>query len=964
MNQDIQYTGFSAVPSDYACADGQLAASFNLVSEDGALQPVLPPASLFALGEGQTVVFIHKTASYTHYIGVATDDSKAEDEVFYIDSTDGTHATRSIGAVLGVDHFNAVGNTLLCFTQSGIYYFLWKDGQYVYLGDHLPNVQMSFGLVGHPRLFSISDDSEDTFSVKFTASDDYYMDQFNVGSIGSYSITASGTYGTFDEDDQSTVTSIIMAKVNKFIAAETVNSGRFCFPFFVRFAMRLYDGSVVCHSAPVLMNPSTSAAPVVSFQKATFRSDHGVEFTGCDIMLVAADLNWRLVLGKDALADWTDIISSVDVFISKPIYTYDQSGKIKSFNDRDNYASKFIGRLYADNTTSDVTKPAEDKVLGKFASKEFLNWYAEYDYSQIYAIYFSDKRTYPSATFQLPEFTDNKVSESITDNAAFYKLCSIDFDDIVDAGATRHDIVIDDDYLQSLATREVMTDDYLSHDQLHADYSFVYNARLNLAGVSRKPFAGFYPQSLFAFCNTRFNFAISDAATYTLAITETGTPPSDWMAYTFIKENGETYVVASEFPSQFYLADWFSATSSTGAREKRSWGTWFFYPNTNAYRMVIHCANRYFAVDLKAHDFLNGAYCLLDYEQVRDGSSGVSLPAVAIGEYDKTYPISAPNKLYTSEVNNPFYFPVTGINTVGTGSIMGICAAAKALSQGQFGQFPLYAFSDDGVWALEVSSTGTYSAKQPITRDVCISSQGITQLDSAVLFPTKRGLMLVSGSNAICISDAINSEFPFDATALPGFTKMHDMMGHGAGDACLPTMPFTEFLASSRMIYDYTHQRVIVYAPGVSYAYVYSLRTQQWGMAYSDIASHLNSYPNAMAMTSQRELVDYSVTDADSVSCLYVTRPLKLGAPDVLKAVDNVIQRGFFRQGHIASALYGSRDLFHWHLVWSSRDHRLCGFSGAPYKYYRVAGVGTIADDENIHGASVQFTTRHTNHPR
>ena len=46
-----------------------------------------------------------------------------------------------------------------------------------------------------------------------------------------------------------------------------------------------------------------------------------------------------------------------------------------------------------------------------------------------------------------------------------------------------------------------------------------------------------------------------------------------------------------------------------------------------------------------------------------------------------------PNKIYTSEVNNPFYFPVLGINSVGTGKILGISSAAKALSEVSLGSF-------------------------------------------------------------------------------------------------------------------------------------------------------------------------------------------------------------------------------------------------------------------------------------
>ena len=57
-------------------------------------------------------------------------------------------------------------------------------------------------------------------------------------------------------------------------------------------------------------------------------------------------------------------------------------------------------------------------------------------------------------------------------------------------------------------------------------------------------------------------------------------------------------------------------------------------------------------------------------------------------------------------------------------------------------------------------------------------------------------------------------------------------------------------------------------------------------------------------------------------------------------------------------------DLINWHLVWSSKDHYLRGFRGSPYKYFRIAGVATLNADENIFGASVQFSPRQANQPR
>lgn len=954
MNQEIKYSGFSAVPSDYECSDGSLAVSINLLPEDGALKPILAPSEVMQLQDGEVVKFIHKTSSFTHYIVYSEKSGK-------IASIDKDTTERiEVGSLYSVSHFNAVGNTLLVFTSGSFYYYLWKSGKYVKLGDHIPDVEVSFGLVGHPRLFSLSDDSKSTFTI--------YFDGISEGAL----------YNEFTENNKTRITEQIMAKVNKFVAQETVNKGRFCFPFFVRYALRLYDGSLVYHSAPILMNPSTKAAPIVWWNRAKVKNSYTEAV--CDIMLMAASLDYKVVRNDDSydLNDWSDIIKSIDVFISKPIYTYDQEGKISSMSDVDNYNTKFIGRLYADNKDTVTSTKAEDKILGQFSSKEFLDYYCEWEYSKIYAMYYSSDRSYPSTAFHMPEFTEGKVSESIKNTSTFYKLCSLEIADAI-ADNKRKDIIVDDEYLQSLVTREVMTDDYLTHDQLHADYSFVYNSRLNLSGLKRKPFTGYLAQSMFAYCNGRYNWQPNGS---TLNISMAAFSTDDYSIMVYIKENGQEYAVASDerfygMGMQLFCSSEMVSTSGstqTTKKSKHSWGCYVFYPNPNAYKMVIfNFSAACYAIDLKQHEFLNGAFAVLDYELVRE-KNFTSLPSVYPSHEDNNFPIEIANKIYTSEVNNPFYFPVLGINTVGTGEIKGICSAAKALSEGQFGQFPLYAFTSEGVWALEVSSTGTYSAKQPITRDVCINPDGITQLDSAVLFPTDRGIMLISGSQTHCISEAINSEYPFDALRLPGFDKLHTMLGHEpATDKCLPTLSFTKFLKQCRMLYDYVHQRVIVYAPGITYAYVFSLKTNQWGMMFSNIVSHLNSYPDALAMDTKNAVLNFSVpitnTDksipiTDTVKSLYVTRPLKLEAANVLKTVASVIQRGLFRKGNVSTALYGSRDLQNWHLVWSSKDHYLQGFRGSPYKYFRIAGVATLSPDENIYGASVEFTPRQTNKPR
>lgn len=952
MNKEIKYNGLTTVPSDNTCPDGDAAMLLNLVPEDGTLKPVLSPKTILELGGGMKVMYIHKGTSFSNYI--ILDTKKNELSALGTKEKSFKRAV-SLGTFQGISHVNSIGNTLLVFTENFIVYFLWKQGKYVMLGDHVPDIQLSFGLRGKPRIYSLSDESHSTFWINFDRIDEDRL------------------YEVWTDSNQKKITSQIMAKVNKFLADQTVKSGRFALPFFVRYALRLYDGSLVCHSAPILMNPSTKAAPVIFWKRV--RGKKGYTDAECDIMLVSSSLDYQLLQDwKNAyrrIKDWKDIIRSVDVFISKPIYSYDQNGNCKSFADTDNLDTKFIGALdikrFSFNRGEDtVLLPikvdnmyfTENQSEGR--DNPIGEKYVEWKYSWLYTMFFpGDNRAFPSTTVSLPEYTDDKNRETLENVQNFYFLTSISLDDL--SIMERKDIVVGKEYLQSLTEREVMTDDYLSHDRIMAEGSQTYNGRLNLSGVRRELYGGFLPASMFSYSNIyRPSWKIeNNPIERTVVLDFDPYDYRDITVQTMIEENGERYVVNSGQSS--HLAPFMSGKLTDGTHDRRSWGCYVFYPNIHATIMRISDAVDTYEVKLKPHDFLNGAYAVIDYELIRATNTTQTEGPT---KFDNI--VDMPNKVYTSEINNPFFFPVTGINTVGTGRILGISTAAKALSQGQFGQFPLYAFTDEGVWALEVNSSGGYSAKQPITRDVCISSYGITQIDSAVLFATDRGIMLLQGSQATCISDVLNGENAVPIAALP---KIDKILGHAdLSKDTLKILPFMDFLRDCRMLYDYVHQRIIAYNTNrehnCSYAYVFSLKSKQWGMIQSDIADNVNSYPDALAVLNDGKLVDFSTETDEVYKSIAVSRPIKLDAYDIHKTVDTIIQRGVFRKGHVKSILYASNDLYNWIPVWSSVDHYLRGFRGTPYKYIRIILLAGLSKDEGITGCSVQFTPRMNNQPR
>ena len=569
--------------------------------------------------------------------------------------------------------------------------------------------------------------------------------------------------------------------------------------------------------------------------------------------------------------------------------------------------------------------------------------YQHHTFNKLYAFTYDPTNfSYPAGRLMIPRRSVDDVKEDIRSTSQFYLLESLRIEQLT---TTRTKLVIEEDYLQSLVTREAMTDDYDSHDKLLPKYSFVYNSRLNLANIRKELYSLYNAGALMPHTNgyvAHFSDSYPTVFDRTMSVS----------VYFYIKQDGRDIIVNGESYQMSILDPPF---------------LFLFYPNINAYKAVIVAYDylpSYYEVPLEQHKFLNGAFYFGGWDNPAQGGY------VSSASPTEQRIIDLPNKIYTSEINNPFHFPVLGINTIGTGTILGISSAVKALSEGQFGQFPLYAFTTEGVWALEVSNTGTYTARQPVTREVCINTNSITQIDNAVLFATNRGIMLISGSTVQCISESLNAEDLFSISDLPRSDKLLSVYNGKASENertaldDIAMIPFFDFLAACRMIYDYTNQHIIVYNPAVRYAYVFSLKSKLWGMMLSDIVNNVNSYPEALAMADGNRLVDFSTSSAENITALVVTRPFKMDEPDVFKTIDTIIQRGYFKSGHVVQVLYGSNDLFNWHTVWSSTDKYMRGFRGTPYKAFRIALICTLDKSESLLGFSVQFNPRMLNRLR
>ena len=1026
MQTEIQFQGLSTRPNDIDAPDGTLSLATDLINDTGALQPLLPPKPLFTLPADYQVLYIHKGpgASFTNYIllspagtlqylpapaessGSCVAQARGLSSLTVprtaasgqplspIELSGSDSQSESLQSAPGV---SALGNTLIILLPDSIRFFLWRDNTYASLGSHLPEVPISFGLVGHPRLLTRSYKLPEPIWIKLPEKPDDF-------------------FSPLSDENSRVVTDSVMANLNKFIAREATDNGRFCLPFLIRYALRLYDGSLVMHSAPVLLNPATTDAPAILLTET--KSNSGGAGISYDILICPADIDFRPILSdsdREVIDAWKDIITSVDIFVSAPIFTYDPNQKIRrldQFTDPASnpaFRSAFIGRLYS--TGEDDT---DDQPLAPIYNKDFLQRYAAYTYSDIFRIYFShDPARHPhghTISGRIPlAFTDSDDASANAREintpaavATFRLLKSYSLEEIstFSKSSARKIIDIPSDYLRALNAREAMTDEYLSHDSFSARLAHPYNARLNLADITRRLFRGFSPAAIFPYTDSYIT-GLTILPSGELAVnSRPALIPTRIDVY--IKEGNYTHLVQSPVAE---VGPFFTPGSQSGLIGPQSFASgqapaWFYYPNPAATVAVIQ-AGQYnpttgafyiptpandpdnlhgsLAIRLHHHDFLNGAYAYLPANAPRSGHNiyfGQDVPEIppVTAPAGQNGIIPAPSKLYTSEPENPFLFPATGINTIGTGRIRGISSAAKALSQGQFGQFPLYAFTDEGVWALEVSATGAFSAKQPITRDVCTNPDAITQIDSAVLFPTDRGLMIIAGSQTECLSEPLDDPFP-DYAALP---RLHQIIP----SALCPVIPFREFLREARIVYNYIQQHFIIFRPDLPYAYIYSRRTRLWSLRGSTLLAPLNAYPSALAVACAAEypsptipptsasgqevaVVDLAASDATSVKAFLLTRPIKLQDPHTLKTIYTALLRGILpvrglQIANISIALYGTRDYINWHLIGATRGPSLRSIAGTPYKAFRLAAAITLTPAHAISGIALEYNPRFT----
>lgn len=984
--------------------DGELSELVNLVPKNGELVNVKPMGEIgITLEEESKLICVHKVDTGTNYIVLEQGKSlfgyNENGEIYEI-----TDKVLCDGENLSIV---PVGNVLAISALDGIKYAIWKDGDYVWLGS-LPQLSVRPYLTTERlSVYELNQMFETDINVTTSRVISGEEGEINADLLKQLKESPSGNSVKLYGETRQKVYEKVFAILNQY-TNQLTKKGYFLSPFYVAFAYRFYDGTHISGSEPILLTPNTWGKPIVEVDI----DDNGVATVNptflasklcADITLPHGFHKWKdLVVGIDVfvseqITDYTDSPESITQIEVAPYWKYGESETwtyltesepkmmhesmwrglryAKSSNDKSYIANAVSYKkdttyafqrdgvyderyLAIDNSAGhvkilDMNTKSNKELSTSSISASSLGLSANYDiydlsYLNEYAnrtakLRFTSDATgyivrgpylsesYEPSHFQLKleRVGGYSYSELIRNAADFRRIAWYNFEDYghvfseesYASNKLEGEIPLIEGSILNRSSQESMADSSINY-QIQYRGGFGYNNRLNLIVDNV-----FYNQ-----CQ-QLSYQNPCERTESISILRS--------AYITLYENGQ-YAYVEIDTGDVNLADLL----------------YLSYPSRNAISLTAYGTKNgtqyKYTFQLSQHKVLDVAYAFNDYDIL-------PYKAVESNEVDKPTNkyISYGNKIDISNVSNPFAIDKTQGNMISTQKIYAITSSAKALSQGQFGQFPLYAFCTDGIWALEVASDGSYSARQPISRDVCNNPKSITQIDGAVVFTTDQGLKMIQGSDVVLLSGNMDGHnvdeslyFPADFFKSKGesYTAYDNLVVKATDD-------FRVILKYCRIAYDYPNNMLRIFPSEGSKYYVYDLGTREFGSAIGEAVSEVVAdYPTSLVQIGQKIYTfTNEANNTDLRDGLLLTRPIDMGEPFALKKLQDMrMHYTKYAEGSKCSmVVYVSNDGVTWFVLPSLRK---CSF-----KYYRIAIITHLSDDDRLSGLIMRYEVERTN---
>ena len=928
MQKSFSFKGINHSTDSVLAQDGECLDVINMRMSNGSLLPMPKPAKVAELERGYSALFWHTLPQC--YIGI-TDDS-AREAHFY----DKDFKRISTGVLVNdVSSVEFVGNVACCLTRSGIHYLLFEKGGYRALGQRpeIPDCNITLS----SKLESVV--------TEYT----YYS------TISSDTVDASWKYNEKGYIDE------CISALNK--------KGYYIDRALFRVALRLYDGSYV------------NVSNIIYASDEVYAGDTGRDARNMlsEAIDTANPAKYRVrvrgfkpefTFDTSALEKWRNIIVGIDVFstASIPGKSSELGGRTQKF---EIYTEKSLDTLWEDIVSASLFyKIAEYDIDGKLVSRledvstvslalqqgleteavpsSFSSYGVQSSFVYNGRLHIADIREYFFKGHNIAAYLPvNGTKNSADAMLVQVKLRTTQGDFIAERHYANPPLCHDGhNYLLPAMltypdTRACEIGIYIQKGETIYGKMFPLNAHryLNVACYLHKWYSPYSVKVTAVFSNG-------------------GSPSANISAVDAIRIFGGTgtYEIV------------YSATK----------GSWLYkggsFPPSEFSSMKIFAIHRG-AVDGDKLVFTIKRGDVTDFT-FRDVNNIIvdetwtvmdKMPQADSNPYEERR-----NVMKVSMVENPFVFPARCTYTPSQSAIVGLSSNTVALSQGQFGQFPLYVFCNDGIWAMSVDPSGSvaYMSCNQVSRDVCINNNSICGIGGGVVYAGKQGMMLIAGNSVKKFSTAMDGNAPTLATVPDDIlARISSLVALHCSSA---DSSFQHFIADAFVAYMPSHNEVLIGNRSFDYSYVYSFASGVWTRCCGKLQSEVKgmSIPHFIAPADGGTAL-FSVPDEVSGDnrVMLVTRPQIWGSK-LPKRILQLMLHAYVEPPSatspgmplLACYMLASNDGVHFKLISGSersertQDILFPYFPTQSYKYYVFAIVGNMGKESVVTAIEADFS--------
>lgn len=331
----------------------------------------------------------------------------------------------------------------------------------------------------------------------------------------------------------------------------------------------------------------------------------------------------------------------------------------------------------------------------------------------------------------------------------------------------------------------------------------------------------------------------------------------------------------------------------------------------------------------------------------------------------------------------PQTFQYANTYTIGNGEIIGIATLSIALSQDTFGRYPLLVFCTDGVYSMNIDTTGNgiyTNVPPPFSREVCINPNTICEIDGAVLFASDKGLMIATSQGVQEFVPNLNGvpKHKPDGKEIHGLGL--ELYGRAIDNSQVTTLidyidmsDFREYVSDPNTYVTYASKKnkVMIYNGNKPYVYWIDIPTRNVTKLPVSIRMDNNDYPTELYVTDNNHFMELKQLSANvNTQTMFQTRPIKLDGG--MKTAMRVIVRGYFNSNEADKwavlLVLGSYDGINWQPLGLKQKPLDGGFNDlgcvvdrVSHKYMMVIFSASLNRDSHIDGIEMTVNNKYNN---